>query len=258
MLGFCPLASGSKGNTLYIGTDKTKILIDAGISGKGIKERLDEIDVAIEDIDAIMISHEHFDHIQGLKVLAFKLNIPIIANHETAKAICDYFHDCPKFKIFTTGEPFEFEDLYIQTFRVKHDAAEPVGFRIHWNDIVVGICTDLGVVTNEVQRSLTKSDILYVEANHRPSMVHASSRPQVYKDRVLSTTGHLSNEASGELISKVYHEELKHVYLAHLSSECNTPDVALHDVGSILERNNITVPLTIAHQERRSRPTLFR
>jgi phosphoribosyl 1,2-cyclic phosphodiesterase len=257
MFGFCPLASGSKGNAVYIGTKKTKILVDAGISAKGIKERLEALDVSIHDIDAIVISHEHQDHIQGLKVLAFKLGIPVIANYETAKAICEHFHDCPKFKIFSTGEPFEFNDLEIQSFSIKHDAVDPVGFSIKTDTLKIGVCTDLGFVTHPVVHHLAKCDILYVEANHQPSMVHASSRPAVYKERVLGPTGHLSNEACGELVSKVYHSELKSVYLAHLSSECNTKETALSVVGTMLDERIHTLALQVAHQDIPSRPTLF-
>src|SRR5262245_42010240 len=108
MQGFCPLASGSKGNCIYLGTKGTKILIDAGISAKAAKEKLAQINVDLADIDAILISHEHTDHIQGLKVLAYRMGIPVLANNETAKGIVNAFHDCPKFKIFSTGETFEF------------------------------------------------------------------------------------------------------------------------------------------------------
>lgn len=257
MIGFCPLASGSKGNALYLGTGKTKILIDAGISGKGIKERLAELEVNIEEIDAILISHEHHDHIQGLKVLAFKHNIPVIANAATAKAICDHFHDVPKFKIFTTGEPFEFGDLVINTFNVKHDAVEPVGFTIQTDGIKVGISTDLGCVTRGVLQHLLNCQLLYVEANHEPHMVHASSRPPVLKERILGPNGHLSNEDCGKLIAHVFHDGLKQAFLAHLSSECNTPQVALNIVSKVLEEKGITLPLTVAHQDQKTRPTLF-
>ena len=257
MFGFCPLASGSKGNAVYIGSKNTKILVDAGISAKGIKERLEKLDVSVHDIDAIIVSHEHQDHIQALKVLAFKLGIPVIANYETAKAICTHFHDCPKFKIFSTGEPFEFNDLEIQSFSIKHDAVDPVGFSIRTDALKVGICTDLGFVTHPVAHHLASCDILYVEANHEPNMVWASSRPIVYKERVLGPCGHLSNEACGELVSKVYHPGLKSVYLAHLSTECNTKETALRVVGDILNEKKEKLALHVAHQDIPSRPTLF-
>lgn len=257
MEGFCPLASGSKGNCIYVGTKNTKVLIDAGISTKAIKERLNEINVDIGEIQAILISHEHSDHIAGLKVLALRHNIPIIANQLTASAICEYLHATPRFKIFLTGETFEFGDLEIHPFSVQHDAADPVAFTLRFNDLKVGICTDLGFVTSLVAKQLEGCNLLMVEANHKPEMVHASNRPMVYKQRVLGRTGHLSNEACGELVSHVAHDQLKQVYLAHLSSECNSPDVALQTVQQMLRNQGFELSIAIAHQEKRSTATLF-
>lgn len=257
MKGFCPLASGSKGNCIYFGTPQTKILIDAGISGKAIKARLEEINVAIEDIDAILITHEHTDHIQGLKVLAYKMGIPVFANHETAKGIVETFHDCPKFKIFSTGETFEYGDLEIHPFSIQHDTLDPVAFTIRTGGLKLGFCTDLGFATSLVQTQLKECDYLYLEANHQPSMVHASPRPMVYKQRVLSRSGHLSNEGCGNLLAQVFCPQLKHVHLAHLSSECNTPETALGVVREILQNNGIQLDMCTAPQERISKPVFF-
>lgn len=257
MYGFCPLASGSKGNVLYLGTAHTKILVDAGISGKGIRERLQEIDVALEEIQAILITHEHHDHIVGLRTLAFKFGIPIITNSLTAKAIIDAFHDCPKFKLFTTNEPFEFQDLEIMPFSIKHDAVDPVGFTIKTMQRKIGIATDLGIVTPSVKHHLQNCHILHVEANHDPQLVHASSRPPIYKERVLGPTGHLSNQASAELLDHCYNPHLAQVYLAHLSSECNRPELALSTVTDHLQKSGKTLQISIAHQEVRSKATIF-
>lgn len=233
MKGFCPLASGSKGNSIFLGTNQVKILIDAGTSAKAIIARLNEINVDISDINAILITHDHIDHIQALKVLAFRLGIPVYANSETAKGIVEQFHECPSFKIFTTGETFELGDLEIHPFSIPHDTVDPVAFTIKTGDLKLGFCTDLGYVTTLVQHQLKNCDYLYIEANHEPSMVHASARPIVYKQRVLSRTGHLSNESCGKLLQEVSHSGLKHVHLAHLSSECNTPETALAKVFSL-------------------------
>lgn len=257
MKGFCPLASGSKGNCIYLGTEQTKILIDAGISARAIQARLNEIHVDIADIDAILISHDHTDHIQGLKMLAYKMGIPVLANHETAKGIVETFHGCPKFKIFSTGETFEFGDLEIHPFSVQHDTIDPVAFTIKTNHLKLGFCTDLGFATSLVQSQLTYCDYLYIEANHQPSMVHASPRPMIYKQRVLSRSGHLSNEACGQLIAQVFHPKLKHVHLAHLSSECNSPETALSVVRGILDQHGIQVEISIALQDKISRAILF-
>jgi phosphoribosyl 1,2-cyclic phosphodiesterase len=257
MKGFCPLASGSKGNCIYLGTDNTKILIDAGLSAKAISNKLQQINVNVADIDAILVTHEHSDHIQGLKVLAYRMGIPVLANTETAKGIVESFHDCPKFKIFSTGETFEFGDLEIHPFSIQHDTADPVAFTIKIGSMKLGFCTDLGFVTSLVTNKLRDCDYLYVEANHQPSMVHASSRPMVYKQRVLGRTGHLSNEACANLLTDVAHSGLKHVHLAHLSSECNSPEMALKVIKEILEAKGISLEMCIAPQEMISKPIYF-
>lgn len=243
--GFCPLASGSKGNCLYFGTKKTKILIDAGISARATKEKLAEINVDLRDIQAILISHEHSDHIAGLKVLAFKLGIPVFANSETAKGIYHVFHDCPQFKIFTTGETFVFGDIHIHPFSVPHDTPDPVAFTLKSDGLKIGVCTDLGFATTLVRNQLKECDYLYVEANHEPSMVHACSRPLIYKQRVLGRSGHLSNESCAELVEEVMHPKLRHIYLAHLSQECNSPQTAL---TAVKRKVGETVEISIAPQ----------
>lgn len=251
------MASGSKGNCIYLGTDNTKILIDAGLSAKAIINKLQQINVDIADIDAILITHEHSDHIQGLKVLAYRHGIPVLANTETAKGIVEHFHDCPKFKIFSTGETFEFGDLEIHPFSIQHDTLDPVAFTIRTGFLKLGFCADLGFVTSLVSNQLRDCDYLYVEANHQPSMVHSSSRPMVYKQRVLGRTGHLSNEACGELLGQVAHAGLKHVHLAHLSSECNSPEVALQVIRGILEEKGISLDICVAPQEMISKAIYF-
>lgn len=257
MKGFCPLASGSKGNCIYLGTATTKILIDAGISAKAIRERLGAIGVELEQIDAVLITHEHSDHIKALDVLGCKLGIPIFANSDTAKAICAVLNECPKFKIFSTGETFEFGDIEVHPFSIQHDAVDPVAFTIRVGGLKLGFCADLGFVTTLVANQLKQCDYLYVEANHEPSMVHSCARPMVYKQRVLSRQGHLSNEECAKLIELVYHCDLKHVHLAHLSSECNAPDLALKIIGDKLKFLQATTEVAIAFQESVSHPILF-
>ncbi|MCB1119098.1 MAG: MBL fold metallo-hydrolase [Chlamydiia bacterium] len=257
MIGYCPLASGSKGNCTYFGTENTKLLIDAGLSARATEAKLAEIGVEMEDIDAILITHEHTDHILGLKVLALKKGIPVLSNQETAKGIVSQLRACPKLKIFSTGEPFEFGDLEIHPFSIHHDTLDPVAFTIQTPKHKIGICTDIGFATSVVEHQLKGCDYLILEANHEPAMVHASPRPMVYKQRVLSRHGHLSNEACGQLLSRIAHADLKHVHLAHLSQECNSPDKALSIVSETLSRYGISLPLSIAHQERISHAISF-
>jgi phosphoribosyl 1,2-cyclic phosphodiesterase len=245
----CPLASGSKGNSTFIASGSTKLLVDAGISLKSIQERLSSIGVDIREIDAVILTHEHSDHIAGLKAITSKYQIPVIANAQTAEAVVEVLQECPKFKIMTTLEPFEVGDIEVLPFPVRHDAIEPVAMVLSTNKHKVGICTDLGFVTTSIRHHLRDADVLIVEANHKPEFVHASSRPDVYKTRVLSRIGHLSNEECGKLLVDVAHAKLKKVYLAHLSSECNTAEVALATVQNILEHNFINLSLCIALQE---------
>jgi phosphoribosyl 1,2-cyclic phosphodiesterase len=253
--GFCPLASGSKGNCLYLGTAHTKILIDAGLSFSATKERLSQIGVDLKEIDAILISHEHTDHIRGLELLSSKMDIPVLANSETAKVIASTTKKMPRFKIFSTGETFAFGEIEIHPFSVQHDTLDPVGFTFSFDSIKIGVCSDLGFVTTLIKSRLKRCDYLYIEANHEPSMVYASSRPLIYKQRVLGRQGHLSNEMCIDLLKEVYHPALKHVYLAHLSSECNHPELALKKVQSALSKPNLSI--SIAYQDKISKSIEF-
>jgi phosphoribosyl 1,2-cyclic phosphodiesterase len=254
VIGYCPLASGSKGNCVYIGTNEGKLLIDAGLSAREIKRRLEEINVDLSEIDAILITHEHVDHIRGLQVLGCRMGIPVFANSDTAKAIYAFLHECPKFKIFATGETFEFGGMEIHPFSIQHDAIDPVGFTIRIGSVKLGFCADLGFATTLVASHLYECDYLYIESNHEPSMVHASARPLVYKQRVLSRQGHLSNAQCAALVNEIQHSGLKQIHLAHLSQECNHPETALRTVQSVLK---YSIPLTIAPQDTPSLPIFF-
>lgn len=253
MLGFCPLASGSKGNTIFIGTKNTRVLIDAGISFSSLVKRLSEIDVDIRTIEAVLVTHEHVDHIQGLRVLSDQLKIPVLANAETAKGIYAALKMRPRFKIFTTGEPFVFGDLEVKPFGIPHDTLDPVAFTIRTEGLKLGFCADLGHVTSFIKKQLELCDYLYLESNHEPSMVHASHRPQVYKQRVLGKQGHLSNEECAKLLAALTHDGLKHVHLAHLSGECNSQELALKKAGEALVSAGSKAELSVAFQDRISR-----
>ncbi|MEX0961890.1 MAG: MBL fold metallo-hydrolase [Simkaniaceae bacterium] len=246
MVRFCPLASGSKGNAIFLSTEKTKILFDCGLSAKQLEVRLNSIGESLSEIEAILISHEHTDHIRAVEIVSKQYQIPILANSETAKAILAQVRVEPLFKIFSTGETFHFKDLEIHPFSIQHDTLDPVAFTVKTCGYKIGICTDLGFATSLVENHLRGCDVLYLESNHEPSMVHASARPMVYKQRVLGRQGHLSNEAAAELLQKVAHEKLLKVYLAHLSEECNHPEVALKKAKEALSKAEISVE--IAHQ----------
>lgn len=257
MKGFCPLASGSKGNCLYIGSENTKLLIDAGLSAKMIVDKLSQIDVSIDAIDAVLITHEHIDHIRGLGVLCSKFNLPVFANSETAKVILSQSSHPLKFKIFSTGESFVYGDIEIHPFSIQHDAVDPVAFTFSFAGMKIGVCADLGFASTLVESQLRECDYLYIEANHQPEMVHASARPMVYKQRVLGRQGHLSNESCAQLIRSVLHKNLKHIYLAHLSSECNAPELALNIIRKMLQSCGSDIDVSVANQDTISHPVKF-
>ncbi len=251
---FLPLASGSKGNCLFVGSPKSRVLIDAGISATTILERLNGALIDPKTIQAILVTHEHSDHIKGLALLAYKLQVPVLTNAETAKGIVASLGERPKFKIFTTGETFQFGDLEVHPFSIPHDTLDPVAFTIRVGAIKLGICADLGHATSLVKKQLERCDYLYLEANHEPSWVHASKRPAMLKQRILGKQGHLSNQDCGLLLKEIFHSGLKHVHLAHLSSECNAEAVALKVVSEILSAHHLSVELSIAYQEKVSKP----
>jgi phosphoribosyl 1,2-cyclic phosphodiesterase len=252
--GFCPLASGSKGNAIFIGTPKTKILIDAGISCKQIEVRLQRIGVSLRDIDAIFITHEHMDHIQGLKGIEKKYAIPVIANIQTAKGIYQQLHVMPTFYVFTTDETFSYVDIEVHPFTIQHDTLDPIAFVLKACQKKIGICTDLGFVSSHVVKNLEGCHLLYLEANHQEEMLMASPRPLAQKQRVLGRQGHLSNQECADLLSTLYHPQLEKLYLAHLSQECNAEDRALEIIKKKLPSS---LSISIALQDSISDFTSF-
>lgn len=239
MVKICPLASGSKGNSLLLQTNKANILIDVGLSCKEIEIRLSKLAIEPVQIDAILITHEHMDHIKGLKRLSEVYQIPVFCNAETAKGIFDQTGQCEGFKIFTTEELFEYKDMQIYPFSIQHDTLDPVAFRIHVNNLKLGFCTDLGIVTPIVKEQLKNLDFLLLESNHEPSMVMACSRPPIYKERVLSRQGHLSNDQCIKALDECKNSSLKQVFLAHLSEECNNPELALKKAKEIFDSSTL-------------------
>lgn len=245
MHGFFSLASGSKGNCYYLGTQNTKVLIDLGITKTSVTRKLLSMGVHPEEIQAIFISHEHFDHISGLKSFVKAYNIPIICNLNTAKAIHQQNNQLPQFYIFSTGISFEFQDLTVETFSIPHDAEDPVGFIFYYQNQKLGVCTDLGWGTSWVTQALYDCDYLFIESNHDPELVKSSQRPNIYKKRVLSKTGHLSNQACGLLLQQILTPKIQQIYLAHLSSKCNTAQLALDTVTENIHHLTSIKPIIV-------------
>ena len=233
-MNLCSIASGSSGNCIYTGTDKTGILIDVGISAKRIEQGLASVDRNIKDIKGIFISHEHSDHIKGLGVLARKHHIPIYGTKGTIQAIkkCTSLGEIDKdlYHEILPDEDVQIEDLIIQPFRISHDAAEPVAYRMECGGKSAAIATDLGFYTQKIVDKLQKLDVLLLESNHDTHMVEVGGYPYHLKQRILSDRGHLSNESAGKLLCHLLHDDLKAVFLGHLSKENNYEELAYETV----------------------------
>jgi len=235
-LGVCILASGSKGNAIFISSGDTSLLIDAGLSGIEIERRLRSRGLDPKDLNAILVSHEHSDHIQGVGVLSRRYKLPVYINSKTQKAAVSQLGNIHDFKKFECGSMFTINDLSIHPFSISHDALDPCGFTVNQNGTKIGIATDLGIATSMVKEHLKGCTLLILEANHDEQMLINGPYPWPVKQRIKSRTGHLSNEASKTLLNELQHEGLKHVMLAHLSETNNTPQKAVNEVGRALTR----------------------
>ena len=231
---FCSLASGSSGNCLFLATDSTSILIDSGISGKRTEEALNTIGRTLSDIDAILVTHEHADHIQGLGVLARRKGIPVYATAGTIRKLKGMrsLGEIPEtcFHEVEADRPQQIGDLSVLPFTISHDAAEPVGYRVESGTKSAAVATDMGIYTEDTIRHLQGLDMLLLEANHDVHMLEVGRYPYYLKMRILGEKGHLSNEASGRLLSELLHDHMKHIVLGHLSQENNYPALAYETV----------------------------
>lgn len=245
---FCPIASGSNGNSVYIGNKNTNILIDAGISGKRIETALRNINIQPENLNAIFLTHEHKDHIQSVGVLSRKFDIPIYATTKTwqrleEKALIGKVDSKNKVCISSNKE-YTVKDITVCPFDIPHDAVEPVAYNIMVENYKISTLTDIGHVTDTIKQKIYKSDVLLLESNHDIDMLVKGSYPYVLKERILSDYGHLSNENAGKLLNEIICEKLKYVFLGHLSEENNLPSVAYNTVNGILEAKNTNLNKT--------------
>lgn len=237
---FTILGSGSGGNSAYLETGEARLLIDAGFSARQIRQRLASIGRAPESLHGILLTHEHADHAQGLAVLCEELSVPIYCNRLTREAIERQFRSPPDWRIFTTGASFAIGDVTVETFPVPHDAQDPVGFLLRAATANVGFLTDLGHPTKLVVERLRAAHVLLLETNHDPKLLQEDTRrPWSVKQRILSRHGHLSNAAAAEVAEHLAGGTLRHLYLGHLSKDCNRPELAyrvvserLHAIGA--------------------------
>lgn len=248
----CVLASGSSGNCIFIGSEQERVLIDAGLSARETEKRLDQIGVPLSSISAVCLTHEHTDHIAGLAVLHRRHGIKLFANSGTIEAIRhDVKMDKLQWRVFTTGAPFQIGDLIFDPFPVSHDAYEPVGFVVNCGHTMVGIATDIGTPTHLVRERLRRCQALIVEANHDENLLSAARRPWSLKQRIAGRQGHLSNRHAAQMITEIASPALTHIYLCHLSLDCNRPNLALKEVRSALDKHGfkqIQVELTFAEK----------
>lgn len=231
---FVSIASGSSGNCIYAGSDQTHILIDAGISNKRIEQGLNEIGLKGGEVSGILITHEHSDHTKGLGVLARKHNIPIYGTQETLDEIggMKYLGEYSK-ELLSPIQPdvdFTIGDLTVKPFRIDHDAANPVAYRVQNGRTSVAVATDLGHYDSYIVDHLQGLDALLLESNHDIRMLETGPYPYYLKRRILGDHGHLSNENAGRLLSHILHDNLKRVLLGHLSKENNYEELAYETV----------------------------
>lgn len=242
-LRFCSFASGSSGNSYLVKDDDTAILIDAGISGKRILNGLEETGTDRGDIQGLLVTHEHIDHVKSLPVLTKRIpDISIYANEATWKNIQRPVPGENR-REFRTGKDFSVGSLWIHSFPVPHDAAEPVGFSIYGSGRKISIVTDVGHITEEIGEEILDADLLLLEANHEREMLLAGRYPYPLKQRILGMEGHLSNVSAGECLGEIVSrmEKKRQVLLGHLSRENNDPNVAMLAVRNTLLEKDIII-----------------
>lgn len=228
------IASGSSGNCTYIGSDATHVLVDVGVSRKRTTEALRDLDLSLQDIDGIFITHEHSDHIAGLSMIAKTTQMPIFATGGTIREIlanpkCSAI-DPGRFVEVRADEKVRLKDLVVDPMTISHDAAQPVGYRFFYGKKKACVCTDLGCYTDYTAECLKNSDVLLLEANHDINMLQVGPYPYHLKQRILGKRGHLSNVSSGELLTRVLNDHMKGIFLGHLSQENNLPELAFETV----------------------------
>ena len=240
---FCSLYSGSTGNSLFVQGKDAKILVDSGMSAKKVETALDSINVDIKEINAILVTHEHIDHIRSIGTLAKKYNIPIYANLGTWNGIDNEktVINIESKNYFKIGEKFEIGDLSITPFSTSHDAMDSCGFSIENDNKKMSIATDLGEVTKDVLGNLKMSKFILLEANYEPEVLKLCSYPYIVKRRILGNRGHLSNCDAGNVISHLVEMGLENVMLGHLSKESNFPELAYKSVTEELSQNGINI-----------------
>lgn len=252
---FCVLGSGSKGNATYVESGRTRILIDAGFSGKEIQRRLQEIDVDAASLSAIIITHEHTDHIRGVSPLCRKYKITVFGNDATLQGAGKAFASIADVRTFSNGTAFAFQDILVHPYSISHDAADPVGFVVSNERCSIGYCTDTGIVSRLMRHRLADCNALVLESNHDPEMLRNGPYPLYLQQRVRSKTGHLANGEAADFLREIMHDGLEHVVLAHISEKNNTPELAREAVDKALQASRGNgVCIAVATQNKTGEP----
>jgi phosphoribosyl 1,2-cyclic phosphodiesterase len=229
-----PIASGSSGNCIYVGNSNTHLIIDAGISGKRIVEGLNAIDIGVQDLNGILVTHEHSDHISALGIMSRKCHVPIYATRETIEVMKKMSNlgkmDDTLYREIKPDQSFYIDNLEITPIHISHDAANPVAYQVTEGLKKLAVVTDLGCYDKYTVSMLKEMDVLMIEANHNVNMLQVGPYPYYLKQRILGKLGHLSNEMCGQLINEVLHDGLQEIILGHLSKENNHEEVAYETV----------------------------
>jgi len=241
------LASGSSGNAALLATDNTRILLDAGLSMRELARRLAAIGEDLRRVDAILITHEHSDHIAGLPVLARKLAAPVFMTRLTAPAI-EWGETQPRIEPFQAGASFQIGDIEVQSFSIPHDAVDPVGFCFEAQGVCIGVATDLGYLPESIKFHLRRTDLLLLESNHDLDMLKVGPYPWSVKQRVMSRVGHLSNLVMAEYLAQDLDSSTATLVLGHLSEQNNHPEIVRLVANEALERRGLAPRLAIASQ----------
>ena len=253
----CVLGSGSKGNSTLIATERTRLLVDVGFGKKDLYSRLAAVSERTDGFDAILISHEHVDHVGGLKSLARDLRAPVFVSAATRSAI----EWDPRIKAFETliaGEKFTIGDIEVAPFSIPHDAVDPVAFTFLAQGVKIGVVTDLGYVPELVKQHVRGCQCLIFESNHDLEMLKVGPYPWFVKQRVMSRQGHLSNHATADFLSQDYDGSAQVLVLAHLSEKNNHPGLAMHAAKQALQnRGCVPSELHLASQSKPTKPFMF-
>ena len=254
----CSIASGSNGNCIFVGSDETNLLVDVGISKKKMLEGLSQIGVCPSSVKGILVTHEHLDHVKGLGVVARQYKIPIFGTKETIEEVRKISYlgqiEDSLFQQIKPDTPFLIGDIEVNPFSSFHDAKNPVCYTLKKEEHKIGVATDLGTYDDYIIKHLTGCEMLLLEANHDVNMLQVGKYPYKLKCRVLGDYGHLSNETSGKLLTKIMDKQLKYIFLGHLSKENNYPALAyetvkceLHQYGA---QEEIDFHLEVANRDK--------